>query len=297
MDDREQRERDRKAKHAERERERYRKSREAGLTRRETRNLKQTVSDRPDLVPLLGDISAKLSSLIDSIVDTTVKTLDKVTGELVPQDLKKVRFKTSTPKPKKTEREKQLNRQAGQFKKFMKKNPSLTGRQAADAWRKKGHPISSQRAADLAREAKGKKRNTKKVNRYPTIPWGTATTHLYLKERYNYVMSFLVEVSGKDDPERRYLTITSPTRLNKRERTDAVLMAFAQGEADANEWYTAVYIYPESIETEYLIDRDKKAKDFDVLADRMRAADPAVKLSAVVAEYRKIKRDKEKRKK
>lgn len=302
-----ERERQRRAKRAERERERQKRARAAGLTRSQARSLKKAVKETPSLAGLLPGISVKLFNDIDQFIDATIKTVDKETGELIPSNLQKVIFKRKEPKPKRqqlTDRQRKANKEAGLFKRFvrnaLKKDPNVSQRSLPAKYREKtGRSISNDRANEIIRDIRGVSKQTSKAQRYPTVAYGTIGTPLYLTKRYNYVMRYQVLMNNEEDFQTRYMTIQSDTKMTKRELVDEVLRAFEDGELDSNEYYTAVYLDPETIEIDHLIDRDKKTKAYTNLEKQLRNANPDVTASEVAIAYRQqlraMKKDSNKR--
>lgn len=298
-----ERERQRRAKKAQRERERVRRARAAGLTRAESRSLRKTVKEKPTIAGLLGDISPTLSKQLDRFVETVIKQRDPDTGELREKKLQKAIFRGKKQKPRLTDAQKKRNREAGLYKRFVRANPDVSARNLPKLYRERtGRSIGSDRSAEIVREVRGLKKQENKSQRYPTVPYGTIGTPLYLTKRYNYVMRYKVLTNDEEDFVTRYMTIQSDTKMTKRELVEEVLRAFEQGDLDANEYYTAVYIDPESIEVDHLIDRDKKTKMYTALEKKMRVDRKDVTPAEIAIAYRQklrgiTKANKQKRKK
>lgn len=275
MDEKERKRLERAERKRQRERERYAKSKAAGLSRKEAKSIKKTLTDKPELAKSLEDISPAIARGVENLSDL-VKTF---TGEQPKKRRKqpKVQF---TQKKTLTAAQRKANKEAGAFKRFLGLNPGLSARQAKEQFRSwgKGHSIGSARADAIYREKMGLPLQESKSTKFPTYGYeNNPTGYQYSQARYIYMMEYTVLVSGLDQDEVRHMSIGTDVLLSKREREARVLAAYDSGELDQSEYYAGIYIYEDSIRTLYLIDTHKRSKAFQKFEAQEKAAHPEYK--------------------
>lgn len=301
MDEKERKALERKRRKAERERQRYQAARAKGLTRSEAKNLSRTLEKKPELIKDIESISPTLTKSIENLGEL-LKTFADGVGEGVQAPKKptkrrkkkpEVKFKPKGGRKPLTEAQKRQNRAAGAYKRFLKKNPELSARQAANEWRKRGHSISNQRANDIYRDIFGREKEIDRVTRFPTYaldenPGG----QFFIKSRYMYVMEYKAMISGTGQIETRTMTIASDRKLNKEERELGVLQAYDQGELDQNEYYLAIYIIEDSIRTLYLVDTSRKTRAFQAFEAHIRGEQPDISQASLIRLYKRDRLEK-----
>lgn len=274
----------------ERERRRYQESRKAGFSPKEAKSIKKTLAEKPELIQDIESISPAIAEGIENLTELIESWIndDPKPG----RKKKKPEVKYKAPKKKKlTEHQRQLNKEAGAFKRFLHRNPDLTQREALRLFREQGHTMGAQRGGDIYREYKGIGKQETKRTRFRTYavdknPAGA----FYFQGRYMYMMAYTVLVSGTGEYEERYMTVASDKKLKKDERIQMVLDAYDQGELDQNEYYAAIYVDEDSIYTVYMVDTHKKTDKFAAFEKQMRAENPDMSISAIYRAYRASKK-------
>jgi len=283
MDEKERKRLEAAERKRQRERARYNKARKAGFSPKEAKSIKKTLAERPELVQDIESISNTVAGEIENLSDL----IGSLFADKPTKKKKKPQVKFKSKKKPLTERQRQLNKEAGSFKRFLHRNPNLSQREALAKFRQMGHTMGTQRGSDIYREYLGKGKNENKRTRFPTYtldknPAGA----FYLKARYMYMMGYTVLVSGTGEWEERFMTIASDKRLTKQERANQVLRAYDQGELDQNEYYAAIYIDEDSIYTQFMVDTHKKTNKFAAFEEQMRAEHPDMSISAIYRAYK-----------
>lgn len=283
MDEKERKRLEAAERKRQRERERYQKARRSGFSPKEAKSIKKTIAERPELIQDIESISKSVAGEIENLTD--------LIGSLFTDSPTKKKRKPSVKfKEKKkplTDHQRRLNKEAGAFKRFLRRNPTLSQREALAKFRQMGHTMGSQRGADIYREYLGKGKDERKRTRFPTYALDqNPSGAFYFKARYMYVMGYSVLVSGTGEWEERFMTIASDKRLNKQQRAQEVLDAYDEGELDQNEYYAAIYIDEDTIHTVYMVDTHKKSKKFMAFEQRMKSENPDMSISAIYRAYK-----------
>lgn len=294
MDEKERKRLEKLERKREKDRRRYQAAREAGFTPKEAKSIAKSLRDKPELI---GDIET-VSPYIAKSIENLSELMDAFTDGLFEPE-KKTRKKKPDIKIRKpgkkplTDRQRQLNKEAGAFKRFLNRNPDLTQREALERFRKMGHTMSSERGAAIFREKRGLTKQEDKSTRFPSYPLDkNPSGNMYFQGRYMYMMAYTVLVSGTGDFEERYMTVASDEKLNKKERAQRVLDAYDQGELDQNEYYAAIYVDEDSIRTLYVVDTSKKTDRFAAFERKARELHPDLSQSQLYRMFRESKKKK-----
>ncbi|MEK5036400.1 hypothetical protein MKY96_33760 [Paenibacillus sp. FSL R7-0302] len=277
---------EKKQRKAARERERYQAARRAGFTAAEAKSITKTLEGKPELVQDIAVVSPTVAKGITNLTEIIAKLGQPLTPGK-PIKAPKPKFVAPKPHVPLTAKQRELNKQAGAFKRFLRRNPALSQRQALEEWRKRGHTMSTERGADIYRGIRGTAKAHNKRTRYKTYGLDDSPEGQYfLKSRYMYLMEYECLVSGTGMDETRYMWIASDVKLTKLERKERVLDAYDNGELDQNEYYLAIYVYEDSIRTVYVVDTQKRSAKFKAFESKSKQANPDWSISRILREYR-----------
>lgn len=240
----------------------YQKLREK-LTRDQARNVSKTYKEQPELRWFIESIDPSFS-----------------------KPKKKPR--------KRSEQQKQASREAGLFKRFVKKHPELSARQAQEKFRSwgKGHKISAAKAGEIYRDVHNKPRQTQKITKAKTYGMdNNPGMMVYRQGRYNYVMEYEAIISGPDDMDdfqTFHMTIASDQKLTPTQRKNRVIDAYNNGIRRRDDYYLLIALDEDSIHTLYIIDTHKKSKKYASFEKKQLEANPNAKPENIAVAYRKL---------